>query len=202
MLAVTEMPGSCLSENVADFPKVAATLVGLKFEKPETVASRASELVYRPVTMFGVSQNTGVRSSSKSPVIEAALPAASIRSSHLEPKSAEGSAECGRPSMPGFLSSFWIRRSHSAAVPREFFFRCWASRPRLVTDDLRGRLAPIGRCSGGSVVERPGGERPRRDGRISRLVAEYGSLVMSPVARWRGGNSIEVLGIRFPLVSG
>lgn len=145
-----------------------------------------------------------MRSSSKSPVIEAALPAASTRSSHLEPKSADGSAECGRPSIPGLLSSFWMRRSHSAAVPREFFFRCWASRPRLVTEDFLGRLGPSGRCSGGNVDERPGGERARRDGRISRglELMEYGSLVMSPVARLRGGSSIEVLGIRCPLLSG
>lgn len=92
------------------------------------------------------------------------------------------------------MLSFWMRRSQSAAVPREGFFLCWDSRFFLDIDCLRGRLGPNGRWSGGKVEDRPGGETFRREGRISRGLLENGSLVM--LLKLMGGSSMDFLGLR------
>ena len=134
---------------------------------------------------------TGVRSSSISSVADAA---ASIKSSHRFPKLADGSADCA------FLSeksSSRIRRNQSAAVPRDLCF-LW---PLLLIDCFLGRPVPVGRCSGGRVEERPGGELERMDGSRSRRLRpfrpEYGSLVGSCI----GGSSIVERGILGPSAS-
>jgi hypothetical protein len=128
---------------------------------------------------------TGVLSSSRSPAMDAALSAASMRSSHLVPISADGSADNAlRSLLPGLnRSSFWMCRSQSLAPdPRDFCFLWWASLPRFDTDGFLGRFCPSGLCSGGSVDERPGGELARIEGSMSRgreLRLAKGSLVMS-----------------------
>jgi hypothetical protein len=71
-------------------------------------------------------------------------------------------------------------------------------------DCLRGRFGPSDRCKGGSVEDRPGGEVFIKDGKISRcrwMLDEKGSLVMSLADICKGGNSIDVLGIRWPSMS-
>lgn len=148
-------------------------------------------LVSRFMLYLSDGRRTGVRSSSISSVADAA---ASIKSSHRFPKLVDGSTDCAFLSKK---SSSRIRRNQSAAVPRDLCF-LW---PLLLIDCFRGRPVPTGRCSGGKVEERPGGELERIDGSRSRrlrpLRPEYGSLVGSCI----GGSSIVERGILGPSTS-
>lgn len=123
MPAEEARPGSLPAEIEAVARRAAMMTYALKLE----IGEPDHLLVNANVKINEVRQRkkklTGVRSSSISPAAEAAWSAASIKSSHRFPKSADGSAERAFRSLPGlYRSSFCIRRSQSFAVPFEFFF--------------------------------------------------------------------------------
>lgn len=126
MLVVAETPGNFQVGSVAVVVVVAsmAVLILDEWRLVIEVPNEMSDMHARKAQKEKKGRNhTGVRSSSMSPAAEAAWSAASIRSSHRFPKSAEGSAERAFRSLPGlYRSSFCIRRNQSAAEPREFFF--------------------------------------------------------------------------------
>jgi len=103
---------------------------------------------------------TGVRSRSESASL--AEVAASMRSSQRFPIADAGSAESA------FRPSILSLRACSLDMP----LPCFGRRSLLVMEDLRG-LAGLSRFwMGGSVDDRPGGERDIMDGRSSRGLGE------------------------------
>lgn len=123
---------------------------------------------------------TGVRSRSESASL--AEVAASMRSSHRFPIADAGSAESA------FRPSILSLRACSLDMP----LPCFGRRSFLVMEDLRGLAGLSLLWMGGSVDDRPGGERDIIDGRSSRGLGEWnGGMGSWLMWLWIGGSSTE-----------